>query len=135
MKPLRFGHNVCSTLTAVCLAASAGAQEHDHGAGSAEKFGSVHFTTSCSQAVQPAFDRAVALLHSFEFARAIAGFNQSLQGDPSCAIASWGIALSRWGNPFGIGARASQQLQQGRDAVDQALAANPKTERERAYID
>jgi len=122
-------------VVAVAAASAASAQEHEHGGAASGRLGTVHFDNSCSQAVQPTFDRAVALLHSFEFARAIAGFNQSLQGDPSCAIASWGIALSRWGNPFGIGARASQQLQQGRDAVDHALAANPKTERERAYID
>src|SRR5437588_1744066 len=135
MKPLRFGHTVCSTLAAACVAASAGAQEHEHGAGSAEKFGTVHFTTSCSQAAQPAFDHAVALLHSFEFARAIAAFNETATTDPGCASAYWGIGVSRWGNPFGVGQRPAAQMQQGREAIDRAKAIGAKTERERAYID
>ena len=45
------------------------AQEHAH---ASEKLGTVHFATSCSAAAQPTFDRAVTLLHSFEFGSAIA---------------------------------------------------------------
>ena len=59
------------------------------------------FETSCSAAARPEFNRAVALLHSFEFApRDRDRFSATLTTDPSCAIADWGIALSRWGNPF-----------------------------------
>ena len=52
------------------LGAALAAQEHQH-AGAAEKVGTVSFETSCSAAAQPQFNRAVALLHSFEFGRAI----------------------------------------------------------------
>ncbi len=55
------------------------AQEHEHGAG--EKLGSVSFATSCTPAVQKEFNRAVALLHSFQFSRAIEGFNAVLAED------------------------------------------------------
>src|SRR5581483_10283833 len=65
-----------------------------------DRVGRVEFTTSCSSAAQSIFNRAVALLHSFEFGRAIDGFNAVLAADKSCAMAEWGIALSRWGNPF-----------------------------------
>src|SRR4051794_4021942 len=85
------------------LATPAFAQEHEHGAPANEKLGTVSFDTSCSSAAQPAFNRAVALLHSFDFGRAIEGFTAALRSDPSCAMAEWGIALSRWGNPFGPG--------------------------------
>src|ERR1700756_4745450 len=57
------------------LATAGIAQEraHDaHGHGAGEKLGVVHFDTSCSQEAQREFDRAVALLHSFEFGRAVA---------------------------------------------------------------
>jgi len=117
------------------LACSARAQEHQHAAAAVEKLGTVHFETSCQPTVQPGFDRAVALLHSFEFARAIDGFNATLEADPSCAIASWGIALSRWGNPFAPGSRPADQLARGRDAIDRATAAAARTDRERGYID
>jgi hypothetical protein len=36
--------------------------------------GEVHFATSCEEAAQKGFNRAVAL-HSFQFSRAIEGFN------------------------------------------------------------
>ena len=75
---------------------AANAQDHDHAhATSAEKLGTVNFTTSCSAAAQLAFNRAVALLHSFEFGQAIDGFGATLKTDPSCAMAEWGVALSR----------------------------------------
>src|SRR4029079_4384353 len=47
----------------------------------------------------------------------------------------WGIALSRWGNPFAVGIRPAPPLRQGLDAVTHARAIGPKTERERAYVD
>ena len=79
------------------LAVTAAAQ-HQHQTG--QTLGKVHFETSCKPDVGDSFDRAVALLHSFEFGSAIDGFSEVLQKDPSCAMAYWGIALSRWGNPF-----------------------------------
>jgi hypothetical protein len=68
-----------------------------------EKLGTVNFTSSCNAAAQQQFDRAVALLHSFQFNRAIDGFNTTLKTDSSCAIAYWGIALSHWGNRLLLG--------------------------------
>jgi len=112
----------------------ADAQDHDH-ATSAEKLGSVTFANSCSAAAQGPFNRAVALLHSFEFLPAIDGFAATLAADPSCAMAEWGTALSRWGNPFAVGIRAAGPLQQGREAVERARAIGANTARERAYVD
>src|ERR671920_1026845 len=102
-------------------------QEHQHAAGN-EKIGTVSFPTSCSAAAQPQLNRAVALLHSFEFGRAIDAFGATLKSDPSCAMAEWGIALSRWSNPFAPGIRPAAQLQPGREAVDRARKLNPKTD-------
>jgi tetratricopeptide (TPR) repeat protein len=110
------------------------AQQHDHAAG-ADQVGSasVDFQTSCASAVGADFNRAVALLHSFWFAQAIAAFNGVLEKDPACGIAHWGIALSHWGNPF-AGLRAPQQIEQGRAAIEKAKATGAPTARERAYI-
>src|SRR5260221_10896664 len=107
------------------------AQPHTH----TENLGKVNFTTSCNTAAQPQINRAVALMHSFQFARAIEGFNAALASDPSCAIADWGIALSSWGNPFAAGLKPQAQMAQGLKAVEQARAAGAKTERERAWIE
>ena len=102
---------------------------------SPENLGKVNFATSCSKAVQPQFDRAVALMHSFQFARDIEAFNAILASDPSCAMADWGIALSNWGNPFAASQKTQAQLDKGLKAVEHARAIGAKTERERAYIE
>ena len=114
------------------LAASCLAQEHQHG--KAEKLGEVHFATSCDEAAQGEFNRAVALLHSFQFSRAIAGFNAVLGEDPTCGITYWGIALSDWSNPFAAGMKDKGQLQAGRESMERGKTTSAKTERERAYL-
>lgn len=109
------------------------AQAHD--SASREKLGTVHFSTSCSSAVEPEFNRAVALMHSFQFALAIEAFHAILASDPSCSMAYWGVALSSWGNPFASGLKPQAQMEQGFKAVAQARDANPKTARERSYVE
>ena len=113
---------------------SASAQGHHAGAAS-EQLGTVHFATSCRPAVAPQFDRAVALLHSFEFGASIRGFNDVLAADSACAMAYWGIALSKWTNPMAPGDRPVALLEQGRQAANAAARLGDRaTERERGYI-
>jgi hypothetical protein len=107
-------------------------QERQHENG--EKLGEVHFATSCNGSVQSDFDRAVALLHSFQFSRAIEGFNAVLREDPGCTIAYWGIALSDWGNPFAPGIIDMRLLQLGRENAEHGERRGAKTDRERAYL-
>jgi hypothetical protein len=100
-----------------------------------ERLGSVHFTTSCKPEVAQTFDRGVALLHSFEFGASIAAFNDVLTADSTCAMAYWGLALSRWTNPMAAHIRGPSLLAQGKRFVDEALRLSTKiTERERIYI-
>jgi hypothetical protein len=108
------------------------AQAHEHGDG--EKLGTVHFSTSCNPPAEREFNRAVALLHSFQFSRAIEGFNAAIAQDPTCGIAYWGIALSDWSNPFAPGIKDKSQLQAGRESASRGQSVGAKTERERAYI-
>ncbi|MBC8089685.1 MAG: hypothetical protein H7Z40_20675 [Phycisphaerae bacterium] len=109
------------------------AQEHAHP--SASEFGTVHFATSCHSSVADKFDHGVAQLHSFEFGESIKTFNQVLAADSTCAMAHWGIALSRWTNPMAAGERSPAQLSQGKAAADAAARlASRATERERGYI-
>ncbi|HWL39508.1 MAG TPA: hypothetical protein VNO75_04655 [Gemmatimonadaceae bacterium] len=121
---------------AVLLSASTGLAQHAHPPAATERLGTVHFPTTCSSSVAPTFDRAVALLHSFEFGASIRGFNEVLAADSTCAMAHWGIALSRWTNPMTLGNRAVPLLQQGRQSVEAAQRLAPRaSERERGYID
>src|SRR5687767_12455674 len=109
--------------------------QHEHAAPGADQVGgdNVSFLTSCAPALRQDFNRAVALLHSFWFAQAISTFDGVAAKDPSCAMAYWGVALSRWGNPF-AGLRSPQQIELGRAAVQRALSTGSPTPRERAYI-
>jgi tetratricopeptide (TPR) repeat protein len=115
------------------VASSRSAQEQQHAA-NAEKLGTVHFATSCNEVAKKEFNRAVALLHSFQFSRAIEGFNAVLGEDTTCGIAHWGIALSDWSNPFAPGAKDKSQLQSGRENAERGKTVGAKTEREQAYI-
>jgi len=96
--------------------------------------GTVDFKNSCSSAVQPMLQQAVATLHSFG-PEAEQTFRAVLREDPSCAIATWGIASILMTNPLaGVGpspilaARAQAAIAEGR-------RIGAKTERERAYIE
>jgi hypothetical protein len=133
--------NWASVVTAVLGLAladvSADAQDHAHpAAGVVDGLGTVHFATSCDPKVAPQFDRAVALLHSFEFGASIRGFSEVIAADSTCAMAYWGIALSRWSNPMAPGNRPVALLQQGREAVGQAARfGGGASKRELGYVD
>src|SRR5260370_6320677 len=106
------------------------AEEHFHAP--PEKLGGVHFATSCASAVRPAFERGVALLHSFGYGQASAAFAAVAAQDPRCAMAQWGIALSNfhviWGPP------TEAELAAGRQAARKAAAATARGQRERHYV-
>ena len=125
--------NSIAAILLTLVASSGRAREHPHTA-NGEKLGTVHFATSCNEVAQKEFNRAVSLLHSFQFSRAIAGFHEVMGEDATCGIAYWGIALSDWSNPFAPGAKEKSQLQAGRDNAERAKTVGAKTERERAYI-
>jgi len=99
-----------------------------------QEVGSVHFTTSCAKDVQTSFQRAVALLHSFQYEQTRAVFTEILKQDPQCAMAQWGAAMSHYHSLWHNG-----DLAAGREALHkaQAIAArnSATTPRERAYID
>jgi tetratricopeptide (TPR) repeat protein len=64
-----------------------------------EGFGRVHMDISCSATLAADFDRALALLHNFWYARALARFNEVAKKDPACAMAYWGAAMT-YNHPF-----------------------------------
>jgi hypothetical protein len=124
-----------ATVVASMVATSLVAQEHAHPGQGSEKLGTVHFRTTCTPAVAPRFDRAIALLHSFEFGASIRAFDEVLAADSTCAMAWWGIALSSWNNPMVVDIRPAALLERGQRAADAAAQVGTHaSERERAYI-
>lgn len=130
------------TLAAIALASfafAAGAvpalahEDHEHVAVSAEKLGTVHFEITAAADKQKAFDRAVALLHSFEYEEAEAGFRKIVDSDPGCAMALWGIAMCNYHPIWGPTTQAD--FLRGQAASEKALQVGGKTDREKAYMD
>ena len=127
--------SILAVVIAGSTAAPLSAQQHQHPPRDQEKLGTVHFPTSCAPRVASTFDRGIALLHSFEFGASIAAFEQVTAADPNCAMAWWGIALSRWLNPMTLNIRPPAVLERGRQAVEAGMRVSAgATERERAYL-
>ncbi len=97
-----------------------------------ETLGRVHFPIGCAPAVQQPFDRAVALLHSFEYRDAVRAFTGVAEQDPGCAMAYWGVAMSHWYPLWAPPSTAA--LAAGRAAVEKAKALGGTNDRERDYI-
>jgi tetratricopeptide (TPR) repeat protein len=98
----------------------------------ADSQGEVKFPTSCAADNQKAFNQAVWTLHSFWYPEALAGFTNIAKAEPGCAMAYWGVAMSHW-YPLWYPPNAAA-LKAGAEAVEKAMAASPKTEREKDYI-
>jgi len=118
----------------LCLVPFAPTQEEHHHTITEEELGSVHFLTSCQPDLTGKFNRAVALLHSFQYEQARQAFTEISQRDSHCAMAQWGVAMSHYHGMWDNGDTGA-----GRVALNQAkqiAAGNTKTtSRENAYID
>jgi tetratricopeptide (TPR) repeat protein len=121
-------------LSSSLVFSSAPAQEHEHSdpmpAGA--KLGAVSFEISCKAELQPEFNRAVALLHSFWHSEAQRVFEKVAAADPNCAMAYWGVAMSHF--HLGLSWPAPADIELGRQALRRAEAAAEKDAREAAYI-
>jgi len=97
-----------------------------------EKLGEVSFPISCAPEAQKRFERAVALLHSFQYRAAENGFLEVARKDPPCAMAYWGQAMSLyhqlWEHPN------RETLKKGWSEIERAEAGAARAEREREYI-
>src|SRR6266581_989716 len=122
-----------AAVVAAFLAAPLLAHEDDAAAsGGQGQFGKVNFPTSCSAAVQPQFERGVAMLHSFFFPEHIKAFQAVIKADPGCAMAYWGLAISQRGNPLVL-SWPEENLKRALEAIQQGKAV-AKTERERDWL-
>src|SRR5215469_1233097 len=125
-----------ANVLAICISATVlvTADESHHHALTETEVGSVHFANSCAKDVQTDFQRAVALLHSFQYEQAREAFNDISKHDPQCGIAQWGVAMSHYHGLWNNG-----DTNAGRVALHKGLeiaAHNTSTTaRERAYID
>ena len=121
---------VCLVCAVPALAFDDDMHAHHHEA--IEQLGKVSFPTSCEPTSQKAFERGVALLHSFGYEDAEAQFTEVAKQDPACAMAHWGVAMSLfhqlWERP------QESALKRGHEEIEKAQKIGAKTERERGYI-
>jgi tetratricopeptide (TPR) repeat protein len=97
-----------------------------------QRFGTVHFETSCNDVAQRRFDRAMRYQHSFWYRESKELFEEVLKADPGCAIAYWGIALSLLNNPHAPPPVGNLPL--GLAAIEKGRAIGAGTQRERDFI-
>ena len=117
-------------LTLLTIAAPSFSDEgHHHDDLTAQQLGTVHFPISCAAGVQKQFERGIALLHSFAFDAAEQAFQEVLKSDPTCAMAHWGIAKSKWRWDTDATRR-----QQGAEEIRAGERLHPHTSRERDYL-
>src|SRR2546428_13708285 len=94
--------------------------------------GHAHMDTSCSPGVSADFDRALALLHNFWYARALEAFTEVAQRDPDCAIAYWGAAKT-YDHPFWDPPTRSDESTAWA-LVQKGMRASRKSPREGMYL-
>jgi len=112
--------------------AAADEKDHQHQHARPEKLGTITFPISCAPGSQAPFARGVALLHSFWYAEAEKAFAAVAAADPGCAMAHWGVAMSLYHPIWGPSTPA--EMARGRAAVEKAVAAGARTDREKGYV-
>ena len=125
------------TLGRLCLSAALMASlavagllaQHGHGS---EGTGTAHMETSCAPAVQARFDRALALLHNFWYARALTEFQEIQKADPDCGMAYWGAAMT-YNHPF-WDAPTPKDEAAAWAYVQKGFTARSQNDRERMYL-
>jgi tetratricopeptide (TPR) repeat protein len=100
---------------------------------SAARRAEVHFQASVSAQAQREFDKAVASLHSFQWAEAIRAFDQAERRDSNCAMCHWGRAVALY--PALTGWPTDTDMAHARSELAEATRIGLKTARERAYVD
>jgi tetratricopeptide (TPR) repeat protein len=119
-------------MAAACVAslgASALLAQHGHGS---EGVGKAHMETSCAPPVQARFDRALAVLHNFWYARALTLFQEIQKADPDCAMAYWGAAMT-YNHPF-WDAPSREDEAAAWAYVQKGLKARSQNDREHMYL-
>jgi tetratricopeptide (TPR) repeat protein len=124
---------IVAAVSVIALAGTVHASDDEHHSHpAAEHLGTLTFATSCTLAVKPAFERAIALLHSFAYTASEQAFHDVADRDPGCAMAHWGMAMTHfhqlWEPPAG------EELRQGADQIRQAIDLRAGSRRERQFI-
>jgi hypothetical protein len=97
-----------------------------------DQLGKVNFPTTCAADVQPTIEKALALLHSFQYTESKKTFADAATRDPNCAMAHWGKAMGLymqlWEFPN------EKTLKEGRKDIEKAQKIQSTSPREKGFI-
>ena len=96
------------------------------------QLGKVNFPTTCSADVQPTIEKAVALLHSFQYKESEQTFADAATREPKCAMAHWGKAMALYHQLWDF--PDDKTLKEGRKDVDKARKQHNTTPREQGFL-
>jgi tetratricopeptide (TPR) repeat protein len=96
------------------------------------QLGKVDFPSTCSGDVQPAIEKGVALLHSFQYTESEKTFTDASALDPQCAIAYWGKAMARYHQLWDF--PNDKTLKEGRKDIEMAQKLPSANAREQGFI-
>ncbi len=97
------------------------------------KLGQVDFETSCTQAGEAAFETGLLLLHHMMYRQSAKAFEASVAADPDCAMAQWGVAMTKF-HPLWPGGPTPEEAAAGRAAAETLSAMDHGSPREAAFI-
>jgi hypothetical protein len=97
-----------------------------------DQLGKVNFPTSCSSEVQPALEKGVALLHSFQYQESEQTFTDAAAREPKCAIAHWGKAMALYHQLWDF--PNDNALMRGRREIIKARKLHSANAREQGFI-
>jgi hypothetical protein len=125
---------VFAAVSTALVLLSGTAQGHDTD-DKAQAVGRVKFASSCEPSVQPLLETGVAMLHSFWYSATEKTFREVLVQDPSCTIATWGIAAILMTNPLAGQGASPKGAADAQAVIEHGRGTPPKTQRERDYIE
>ena len=98
-----------------------------------EKLGEVSFETSCNAQGHAAFETGLMLLHHMMYRHSAMAFEKASAADPDCAMAQWGIAMTKF-HPLWPGGPTPEETATGNAAANKLAAMDHGSAREAAYI-
>jgi hypothetical protein len=121
-----------SCLASLCLTVALRADGLPHQASPAGPLGKVDFPTSCALEVQPALEKGLALLHSFQYTESEKSFADASARDPKCAMAHWGKAMATYHQIWDF--PNDKTLKEGRKEIEKAQKLHPANACEQDFI-
>lgn len=95
------------------------------------EFGEIDFSVLCNTESRKTFELGIALLHSFEYEEAEKAFAKTIDLDPNCAMAYWGVAMS---NFHSLRLQSGNKYLEKGSRILEIAQSLPKSEREQDYI-